>query len=321
VSGRLELLLTIAGKQMLTPDICGFDLRPDRGEALPPFAPGAHVNVEAPNGAVRSYSLTNGPADVARYVVAVARARTGRGGSASLVDQTAVGDRLAVSHPINSFVLEPADRYLLIAGGIGITPIRAMFRHLRARGGAVRLMYLTRSPAHTAYLDELSHAPEVTLHHSTRGRLDLWPVFAEPADDLHVYCCGPDGLMAEVRALTMHWRPSQLHFEAFSGITAVDGTSQAFRVVWQPTGESIEVAAGESLLAALRRRGLHPSSSCESGTCGSCRLRLIGGDPEHRDLCLSDHERRRLVMPCVSRARGGVLEIGPLVEETENGVR
>ncbi|MDI2130852.1 PDR/VanB family oxidoreductase [Yinghuangia seranimata] len=300
-----RLSLRIAAKRMLTPDICEFDLRPADDRALPGFAPGAHINVDTPGGATRSYSLTNDPAEEHRYVIAVARDAAGRGGSVGMVDRTAVGDPLAVSAPSNAFALRPAKRYLLVAGGIGITPIRPMFHRLRADGADVRLVYLTRSAQETAYLDDFVRDPDAaTVHHSAdgRGRLDLWPFLAEPDDDTRVYCCGGRPLMDEVRALTMHWRPSVVHFEAFTGVDATDGTALPFRAVWEPTGATVDVPATGTLLDALRAQDIEVPSSCESGTCGTCRLRLLAGEPEHRDLVLTDAERGAFVIPCVSRA-------------------
>lgn len=304
----------ITAKDLLTPSVCRFELRAPGGSALPAFTPGAHLTVHTPSGAARSYSLTGDPAERDRYVIAVAREDGGRGGSVSLVDETRTGDELEVSAPSNSFELHPSDRYLLIAGGIGITPIRAMFRHLSRRGADVRLLYLTRSPEHTAFLDEFTVDDDaVVLHHSGAGagRLDLWPYLTEPREDTRVYCCGPSGLLADVRALTMHWRPSRVHFEDFAGVAGTDGTALPFRATWRPTGRTVDVPANKTLLDALRDAEIEVPSSCESGTCGTCRVRLFSGEPEHRDLVLDAHQRRRFVMPCVSRAAGECLEIGP----------
>lgn len=312
------LTVRIAAKEMLTPTICRFDLRAPDGQALPGFTVGAHINVRTPNGVTRSYSLNNDPDESDRYTIAVARHASGRGGSSSLVDGTTPGDLLSISSPSNAFELQPALRYLLIAGGIGITPIRAIFRHLRAEGGVgARLIYLTRSAEETAYLDEFADPSlnnAVILHHSTasRRRLDLWPHLAQPDDDTRVYCCGSRSLMDHVRALTMHWRPSLIHFEDFAGVSGTDGTSLPFRAIWAPTGHSIEVAATDTLLDALCAHGIDIPSSCESGTCGTCRVRLISGDAEHRDLVLDEHERKDFIMPCASRAKSASIEIGPM---------
>lgn len=301
---------------MLTASICGLTLvRPD-GSALPGYAAGAHITVRAPNGQSRSYSLNEAGGDlVDRYVIAVARGRDG-GGSTSLVDDTAVGDRIGVLPPRNSFPLVDAKRYLLIAGGIGITPIRAMLAELRERGrDDVRLVYLTRRPDETAYLEEMTgaeRADTVRMHHSEgRGRLDLWPDLATPGDT-HVFCCGPRSLMDEVRALTMHWDPRTIHFEDFVGVGGPAAGDRPFVVTWQPTGEQIEVGAGQTIVAALRSRGIVIDSSCHAGTCGTCTVRVVGGAVAHRDVVLSATERETMLTACVSRAETGPLTLAPL---------
>ncbi|TWE22509.1 PDR/VanB family oxidoreductase [Prauserella muralis] len=310
------LTVRIAAKRMLTPRIREFTLAAADGTALPAFTAGAHVNVDTPGGATRSYSLTGDPRRRDRYVIAVAREADGRGGSASLVDGAEPGDHLRISPPVNTFPLHRAARYLLVAGGVGITPLRAMYHDLVRRGADVRLLYLTRTPGDTAYRDELAADEAVRLHHSAHaGRLDLWPYLAEPDDDARIYCCGPPSLMDEVHALTMHWRPSRVHFEDFAGVSGTDGTSEPFRALWRPTGQVVDVPATATLLQALRDTGVEVPSSCESGTCGTCRLHRHGGEAEHRDLVLEPHERERYLMPCVSRAPGGAtIEVGPVAQ-------
>ncbi|GLY33826.1 oxidoreductase [Kineosporia sp. NBRC 101731] len=302
---------------MLTSSICEIELRDPAGSALPPHPPGAHVSLETPAGQRRSYSITNPASETDRYVIAVHRQPDGRGGSVSVVDDTEIGSLLTVSAATSTFDLVEAPRYLLVAGGIGITPIRSMLHHLLEQARArVRLVYLTRTREETAYAEELAH-PDlmdvVVLHHSAvSGRADLWPWLAEPDDQTHVYCCGSTALMDEVRALTMHWRPSHIHFEDFAGVDALGGTSAPFTLTWEPTGEPIGVAAGETALDALRRSGVRTPSSCGSGTCGTCRLRLVAGQAEHRDLVLTAQERESFVMPCVSRAAGEAITVAPL---------
>ena len=292
-------------------DIQQFELVDPNNSAgeLPAFTPGAHILIQAPNGMTRRYSLTNPPEDRSRYVIAVKREASGRGGSVSMVDGLKAGDLVHVSLPRNEFELrENAPSFLFIAGGIGITPIRSMVQHLRETGGApFKLYYLTRSPEMTAYRDEFS-APEfrgkVVLHHDHGDpdrSLDLWSVLEKPKG--HVYCCGPKPLMDAVRDMTGHWSTSAVHFEDFGAGKAARATDdKPFNVKLADTGESIDVPANVSILEALRAKGHRVPSSCESGTCGSCRVRLVGGDPDHRDLVLTDTERLREVIVCVSRA-------------------
>jgi phthalate 4,5-dioxygenase reductase subunit len=246
----------------------------------------------------------------------VKREAAGRGGSADLVDRARPGDRLEVGEPRNAFELdEKARDFLFLAGGIGITPIMAMLRRCAALDARFRLVYLTRSPAHTAFRDELSQPPfagRVTFHHDggDPGRaLDLWPLFEKPTRE-HVYCCGPRAMLEEVRAMTGHWAPAAIHFESFidaaSGAKADD---RPFTVVLARSGERIDVPVGVSILEAMRARGHAAASSCEAGTCGTCKTRLVAGEPDHRDLVLEEHERATHVMICVSRARSAELVV------------
>nr|WP_269327294.1 PDR/VanB family oxidoreductase [Kineosporia mesophila] len=302
---------------MLTSSICEIELRDPDGLALPPHPPGAHVSLDTPAGQRRSYSITNPAAEADRYVIAVHRQPGGRGGSVSVVDDTEIGSLLTVSAATSAFELVEAPRYLLVAGGVGITPIRSMLHHILGQGRSrVRLVYLTRTREETAYAEELDRpglVDVVVLHHSAvAGRADLWQWLAEPDDETHVYCCGSTALMDDVRALTMHWRPSHIHFEDFAGVDALGGTSAPFTLTWEPTGGQIAVASDETALEALRRNGVRTSSSCESGTCGTCRLRLVAGETEHRDLVLTPPERESFVMPCVSRAAGAAITVAPL---------
>ena len=314
--GSLSVLrLEVSDLADLTPTVRRFALRDPEGAVLPAHEPGAHVVVTTPAGHRRSYSLVDpGGARPREYVVCVRRDGGGRGGSVSMHDDVVAGTELVVSPPVTRFPLQPSPRYLFIAGGIGITPIRAMVRRARAdhRSGA-RLLYLTRSAGETPFLREFD-GPEDTVHHSDdRGRLDLWPYLAVPDDDVRVYCCGPAPLLRAVGALTAHWRASRIHLEGFTA--GHTGTSPPFTAVWAPDGRRVDVPPHLSLLAALRRDGVRVESSCESGTCGTCRLAVLDGEVEHRDSVLTGGERLRSLVACVSRARSPEIVVGPYESE------
>jgi phthalate 4,5-dioxygenase reductase subunit len=307
--------LRVAQADMVADDIRAFELvRPDGGE-LPEFTAGAHVTVQVPNGSLRKYSLCNDPAERDRYVIAVKGENPGTGGSRSMVDQGKVGDDVMVSPPRNNFALvkSPAG-YLFIAGGIGITPIMSMVRHLTGSGGRFKLVYCTRTPEATAFRDELA-APtlrgKVTIHHD-RGDLarayDLWPLLEQPKGQ-HLYCCGPRGMMEAVRDMTGHWPASAVHFEAFTEPARQKPDDRPFTIRLAHSGETVAVPVGVTILEALRAAGHEVPSSCESGSCGTCRTALISGEADHRDLVLAEHERHNTIMVCVSRAKSDELVI------------
>ena len=309
------LNLRINDKRVLANGIVAFELVNPDGSDLPQFTGGAHVELRVPNGLMRKYSLCNDPAERQRYVIAVKREATGRSGSLSLIDGTNTGDVLAVTPPQNNIAQDKSPAgFILIAGGIGITPIMAMMRELRANDGKFKLYYCTRAPEFIAFRDELL-APElrgsVAIHHDggdPARTLDLWPILERPKGQ-HVYCCGPTPLMQAVRDMTGHWSASAVHFEAFREPDRVKPDDKPFRVYLAKSGGVVDVPVGTTILEALRAHGLTVPSSCESGTCGSCRTRLIAGEADHRDLVLADGERSDNIMVCVSRALSGEISI------------
>ena len=275
--------LDVVRKERVATGIDLFELRLPAGvmaRELPAFTPGAHLTVEVPAGMRRNYSLCSDPAERSFYQIAVKR---------------------------------DAAEFLFIAGGIGITPILAMVRHLQSQGGPeFKLIYCTRDADSTAFIDELSRpalAGRVQIHHDQGDiaqALDLWPVFETPKN-CHVYCCGPRGLMDAVADMSGHWPSGRIHFESFGVDAAADAANTAFSVRLSRSGQTVAVAANQSILDALRAGGLRVPSSCESGTCGTCRTRLLAGEAEHRDMVLSPDEQADHIMVCVSRAKSAEL--------------
>lgn len=315
--GEPLLALRVARAEPAADGIHLFELRAPDGAELPPFAPGAHLSVRVPTGAMRNYSLCNDPHERDRYVIAVKREERGRGGSVGLIDGVRAGDTLRVSAPRDLFGFDArAPEYIFIAGGIGVTPVLSMLRWLRAeRGDAARykFYYLTRSASATAFLPELSSAEladRVVVHHDggePANAYDLWPALEEPTR-AHIYCCGPRPLMDAVRDMTGHWPEAQVHFEDFgSDLVRPRADDRPFRVRLGRGGEELEVPVGATILEVLRAHGRRVPSSCESGTCGTCRTAYLEGEVDHRDLVLAPAERRRDLMVCVSRARSDLL--------------
>jgi len=304
------MALRIARTQDVAEGIRSFELVHPEGAELPPFTPGSHVKVRTPSGAVRKYSLCNDPAERQRYVIAVKRDAQGQGGSVSMHDQARAGDMLATSAPDNAFPLvDSAKGHVFIAGGIGITPILSMIRSLGEEPAVPwKLHYLTRSPGTTAFADALRDpalARNVHIHHDLGDparSFDLWPTLEKP-NGAHVYCCGPRPLMESVRDMTGHWPARNVHFESFNEGGGVKPDDQPFSVRLARAQVSLEVPVGQSILATLREHGHSAPSSCESGTCGTCRTTLLAGEADHRDMVLMPEEMGSQIMICVSRAK------------------
>lgn len=307
--------------------INGYELVDPRGRDLPPFTAGAHValrwsgggppHATVSRGEWRDYSLWNDPAERRRYCIAVLRENDGEGLSARLHDAVRVGAEVEVSLPRNDFPLaENAQHHLLLAGGIGITPLYAMLATLRRRRAAFALHYCTRAPEDTAFREDLAVLAaqgRVHFHHDggdpARG-LDIAALLRAPAAGTHLYYCGPPGLMTAAAAATAHWPKGSVHCEDFAeAVIDPPAEERPFRVRLLKSGGEYAVAAGESIVEVLRRHGIAVRTSCEFGYCGTCATPYTGGEPEHRDQYLDADGRRRFVMICCARARSPVLEL------------
>jgi ferredoxin-NADP reductase len=288
-------------------------LVPVDGSALPQFEAGAHIDLRLPDGMVRQYSLVNAPAQRDSYEICVRRAAPSRGGSAYLHEALAVGDVLDIGGPRNCFALERAARYLLVAGGIGITPLLSMARSLDAQRIPFALHYYGRSESGTPYLEELQKGfgtGTVTLHFSESGdslRGAMPSELEAPLADTMIYTCGPSGFMACLRdgALERGWSPSQIKSEAFDAqpVVAQDGDA-AFEVQIESTGQVLRVGPGETIAGVLQAAQVAVSLSCEQGICGACLTGIVGGRADHRDEVLSEAERHAhtQIAICCSRS-------------------
>jgi phthalate 4,5-dioxygenase reductase component len=305
------LRMKVAARRDLTGSIVEFTLKPVDPGKLPEYEAGAHVTVQTPCGAMRRYSLIGPGGNGDEYVIAVKREPDSRGGSLSMHEQAQIGAEFLVEPPQNSFALRDGGAYLLIAGGIGVTPILAMARQLAAAGKEFSVIYCSRSAEEAAYLDEMrSEFGDLLLAHHDGGDpgrvFDFWDYFAEPKNML-VYCCGPKPLMEEIDAISGHWPEGRVVFEDFKPAEVVRPDDEAFEVELAKSGAVVTVPADRSILEALRDSGFPVRSSCESGACGTCKTRLLEGEPDHRDLVLMDDERKDRIMICVSRACNGRL--------------
>ncbi|MEC9482555.1 MAG: cytochrome P450, partial [Halomonas sp.] len=290
-------------------------LEDPRGRPLPRWSPGAHVDILI-GDYVRKYSLCGDPGDEQRWQIAVRRESPGRGGSRHIHSTVDAGMRLRMRGPRNHFRLdESAENYLLIAGGIGITPIIAMTDRLKALGKRYAVHYCGRSRQSMALLDRLErdHGDRLHLYPASDGRrLDL-PALLAGRGDAQVYACGPERLLDQLAALTRMY-PEALHVEHFSATQkALDPAREhAFEVVLEDSELNVPVAADQTVLQALRAVGVDVPSDCEEGLCGTCEVAVVEGEVDHRDKVLTEAERaeNRRMMTCCSRARGGRLVLG-----------
>ena len=296
--------MTLAAEKVMSVELERCD-----GGPLPDWSPGAHVDVALPNGLVRQYSLCGEPDDRATWRIGVLRDERSRGGSAYIGDVLRPGDRLAVGPPRNNFAFANAPRYLFIAGGIGITPLVPMLKEAQARGKAWRLVYGGRRRASMAFLSELSPLTEKVqiFPEDECGLLDVRGLIDGLERGTAVYCCGPDGLLSVVERVVADRDDLELHVERFQArATAPASADDGFRAVLARSGTELLVAPGVPLLDVLEDAGLSVASACREGICGSCELRVLEGDVDHRDSVLSPAERAAgtTMMPCVSRAAG-----------------
>ena len=298
---------------------------PDGGE-LPPFDAGAHIDVHLPDGVVRQYSISSDPAERHHYVIGVLRDEQGRGGSKAVHATLHVQDVVRVSAPRNNFRLhDGARKVLLVAGGIGVTPLKSMAHALERAGVDYELHYCAKAPRHAAFRDEfraMENAGRVHYHFDggVPGQgLDLATLLAAPGDGTHVYYCGPSRFMKACAAATSAWAEGSVHFEHFkppvdAEAARKDGAASGAReggfvVRIHSTGLQVQVEPEQSIVDALQAVGVPVETSCCSGLCGTCKVRYLSGTVDHRDYILSDPEHAEYLTACVSRATSPMLEL------------
>ena len=312
------LTVQVARKAVEALDICTFELVDVSGKALPPFSAGSHVDVHLPNGLTRQYSLCNDPSESHRYLIGVLRDPRTRGGSEAMHERVREGDVLQISVPKNHFALaHHAERSLLLAGGIGITPILCMAERLSIAGSPFELHYAARSQERMAFHDRIRNAPfssKVQFHFDdgpADQKLDLAKLLSKPHDHVHLYVCGPKGFMDAVlgTAREQGWPEPQLHYEFFAADVAPTASDGAFEVKLASSGRVIWIPKDKTVTDALREAGVEVPTSCEQGVCGTCITRVLEGDCDHRDLYLSPDEQVQndQFTPCCSRSKSPML--------------
>jgi len=297
--------------------INSYELVVPGGGELAPFTAGAHIDLHLPNGMIRSYSLVNDQSERHRYFVAINKDAASRGGSKFIHETVRVGDIMRISPPRNNFALrEDASHSVLIAGGIGITPILSMIRRLESLERSWELHYAARTRAGAAFVDELSslHSGNSSnLHlnfdHEPAGRrFDLAGIVASAPVSAHLYCCGPAGMLQAFSAAAAGRPAERVHVEHFKADErpAVEG---GFEVRLARSNRTMPVPAGKTILDVLVEAGVAPNYACEQGVCGTCETRVIEGTPDHRDLYLSreDHAANKTMMICCSGAKSRTL--------------
>ena len=303
-----SLTARVVRQAWLAEGVLELRLRPLEGGALPAWDPGAHLTVELPNGVRRDYSLCGDLDDRKEWTIAVLREQDSRGGSSFVHDTLRVGQTVEITALSNNFPMQPAPAYQLVAGGIGITPLLAMVRSLAVADVDWRLFYCGRTRAGMAYLPELCAlaGDRLTVHcdDEAGGPPDLDAVLGGRSG-AHVYCCGPEPLIAAVQSRVDD--PARMHLERFRAVTVEgsDAEEATFEVVCGEFGPRVEVPPGVSIVDALAAAGVVVPTSCREGICGTCETAVLSGEPDHRDQLLTAEEQAlcQTMLPCVSRSR------------------
>ena len=304
--------------------INAYEFVSEDGGELPEFTAGAHVDLYFRDGRVRQYSLCNDPGDRRRYLIAVLREDNGRGGSIAIHERVHTQRLVAVGRPRNNFpLLEGAPYYLLLAGGIGITPLKAMVHQLEKLGSEYTLHYCAKSSEHAAFLEEFEPliAKQRVIMHFDGGNpsngLDVAALLRRYEPGWQLYYCGPQGFMAACARACARWPADAVHCEYFVGAPVLPGgevpdvgseaLTLGFEVKIASTGEVLTVPNDKSIAQVLNEHGIDIPTSCQSGLCGTCKVRYLSGEVDHRDYVLNKEERSQFLTTCVSRSYGALL--------------
>lgn len=304
--------------QAIARDILMIELQAADQRPLPGASPGAHIDLHLPNGQIRQYSLTNadGAATQASYQIAVARDVNSRGGSTWIHDKLRTGTPLTISAPRNLFPLETSaeGKVLFIGAGIGITPIYAMVKAAQKNGLDWQLLACARSASRMAFQEELQALEPHKVHFhfdmEQGTALNLQALLGESTWRA-VYACGPAGLLDAIEQATAHWPAGSVRMERFKAQAQDSSSNTAFQLVLAKTQKTVEVGVDESPLEALERIGIDHPYACREGLCGTCEVRVLEGQPDHKDNVLSEQERTsgQRFIPCISRCSGPQLVI------------
>ncbi|MEJ1115480.1 PDR/VanB family oxidoreductase [Paenarthrobacter sp. CCNWLY172] len=304
-----ETKLVVTAKKHLADGVVSLNLAHPAGRRLPDWTPGSHIDVVLPSGINRQYSLCGDRWDAHNYRIAVLHERDGRGGSEFIHHGLTEGTTLAVGGPRNNFRLVPSEKYLFIAGGIGITPMLPMIQSAHMMGADWKLLYFGRSRRTMAFLDELAAYGDrvMIVPKDQTGPRSASDLIGPASVDSKVYVCGPQRLLAAVERHCADWQPGLLRLEHFAAKShGAPIRDASFDVELARAGLTVTVQPEVSVLEAIQRAGVRMLTSCREGTCGTCEVTVLGGQPDHRDSILSDADRAagNCMFPCVSRSCG-----------------
>ena len=312
-----NLEVKVLKKRLEAEGITSFELVRTDDRPLPAFSAGSHIEVQIPGGLTRQYSLYNDSGEQHRYRIAVLREPASRGGSIKMHDAVNEGDVIYISAPHNHFPLQQAKHTLLLAGGIGVTPLLCMAQRMDAIGNDFAMHYCSRSTERMAFREDISasnFASKVSFHFDAGEpdqQLDLETLLAKPDAGTHIYVCGPSGFIDFVvnTAKAKGWNKDQVHFEYFGAGPQDKSGDGNFEVKIASTGKIYPIAANTSVTEALKVHGIEILTSCEQGVCGTCITRVLEGEPDHRDMYFTDkeHAKNDQFTPCCSRSKSAML--------------
>lgn len=305
----------IIKKHIEANDIVSFELISATHKKLPDVSPGSHIDVKISDGIVRQYSIYNDSKQSNSYKIAVLKNPNFRGGSFALHEYINKGDIISISEPRNLFALtDKSSSYILVAGGIGITPILSMAEHLESKGKDFSLHYFSRTLDRTAFYHQITisdFANKSAFYFDGEDSQPFQKTLLDADAQTHLYVCGPNGFMDFVfsSAKASGWSEDRLHKEHFSAIHIENSKNQAFDVEIASSGERFHIPESRSVFEVLEEAGIDISVSCEQGICGSCLTKVVSGTPDHRDQFLSDAERasNNVFTPCCSRSLSDTL--------------
>jgi ferredoxin-NADP reductase len=308
MSDETDLRLVVAEREEVAAGIVSLTLCDVSDRELPPWSPGAHIDLRLRPDLIRQYSLCGDPADRFYYRIGVLLEPKSRGGSQFVHESLLADSEVRGWGPRNNFHLVPSSRYLFIGGGIGITPLMSMILEAEAAGAEWKLVYGGRTRASMAFAADLQnlYPGKVCIHpQDESGMLDLESILVEPESEVSVYCCGPEGLLGAVEARCAGWSMGSLHVERFAPRPLGEpNRDREFEVELATSGRTLVIPAGKSILEIVQEAGVDVLSACGEGTCGTCETTVLQGLIEHRDSVLSHDGRaaQNSMMICVSRA-------------------